>query len=126
MTEKKTINISDDLANTMIQGIFERKGLDVVLMDFSEIANVDFEKFIVCHGTSSTHSAAIADSVIDEVINTLGEKPWHIEGNGNTGWILLDYSNIIVHIFQQEVRQYYQLEELWADAKIVSCSDEKI
>jgi ribosome-associated protein len=102
----------------IIQGIQEKKGKDIVCLDLKNIENAVCSYFIVCHGDSNTQVNAIADSIYDVVKKASGEFPWHKEGFQNAEWILLDYSNVVVHIFQKEIRDYYNLEKLWADAKI--------
>ncbi len=92
-------------------------------MNLTGIHNVMFDYFIVCHGTSRTHTESIADSIQDEVYKAIGENVWHKEGFLNSEWILLDYVDIIVHIFQKESREFYQLEKLWADAEVKNLED---
>ena len=80
--------------------------------------------FIICHADSTTQVSALAESVEDTVRIEMGEKPWNSEGQTNATWILLDYSNVVVHVFQRETREFYNLEELWADAKIQEIESE--
>lgn len=118
MSIKKELKTSDILANVIIEGMREIKAKEIVSLDLRglELSVCDF--FIVCHGTSNTHASAIADSVIEETLKTVKEKPWHKEGLTNGDWILLDYGNVVAHIFQKEIREYYNIEKLWGDAKI--------
>jgi len=74
--------------------------------------------FVICHGNSNTQVQAIAQSVEKETQKTLGDSPWHIEGTRNAKWVLMDYVNVVVHIFDQEARGFYALEDLWADAEM--------
>ncbi|MGE4586810.1 MAG: ribosome silencing factor [Mangrovibacterium sp.] len=108
----------DQLLSAIIEGIERKKGLDIVKIDLSKINHSVCNYFIICHGNSSTHVEAIARSVEDTVEELAGEKAWHRDGYQNAIWILLDYSDVIVHIFQHETRNFYDIENLWADAAI--------
>ena len=96
----------------------EIKAKEIVSLDLRNIETSVCDFFIVCHGTSNTHTSAIADSVIEETLKSIKEKPWHKEGLTNGDWILLDYGNVVAHIFQKESRDYYNIEKLWGDADI--------
>jgi ribosome-associated protein len=109
---------SENLFEIIIKGIQEKKGKDIVSLDLRKLGNSVSDYFIVCHGNSNTQVLAIADSIQDEVQKATGVKPWHKEGMVNAEWILLDYANIVVHIFQETQRQFYKIEKLWADAEI--------
>lgn len=111
------------LADIIVKGIQEKKGKDISIMNLSGLHNSMFDYFIVCHGTSNTHIDSIADSVQDEVFKAVGQHVWHKEGFLNSEWILLDYVDIIVHIFQKEKRDFYKLEELWADGDVTILED---
>lgn len=110
-------NNTAELINIAIQGILDKKGHDVVHIDLSDINGAITDNFIVCHGTSSTQVSAIADAVEKVIKEQLGEYPWHKEGNKNAEWILLDYVSVVIHIFHEQKRSYYNLEGLWADAE---------
>ena len=118
MSIKKELKTSDILANVIIEGMREIKAKEIVSLDLRGLESSVCDFFIVCHGTSNTHASAIADSVIEETLMTVKEKPWHKEGLTNGDWILLDYGNVVAHIFQKEIREYYNIEKLWGDAKI--------
>ena len=118
MIIKKELKTSDILANIIIKGMREIKAKEIVSLDLRNIETSVCDFFIVCHGTSNTHVSAIADSVIKETLKSIKEKPWHKEGLTNGDWILLDYGNVVAHIFQKETRDYYNIEKLWADADI--------
>lgn len=99
----------------------EKKAMDIVAIETEEVTIVsDF--FVIASGTSNTHTKSLADDVEYEIKNRLGVAPEHIEGRA-TGWILLDYGTVIVHLFQGETREYYNLERLWADASVMDLSD---
>lgn len=123
MAKRKNLTSSAMLADIIVKGMQNKKGKDVSLLDFKNIPNILFDYFIICNGTSSTHALSIADSVQEEVWKAIGIHPKHKEGFSNSEWILLDYNDVVVHIFQKEVRNYYQLEKLWADADITHFED---
>ena len=106
------------LLKTIIKGIENMKGLDIVSLDLKKIETAICKYFIICTGSSSTHSESIQTNIKKEVSKLLKEKPWRVEGTSNSQWILMDYSDIVVHIFLKEVRDFYKLEDLWGDAKI--------
>lgn len=114
-----------EIVSAAIEGILKIKGKDPVSLDLTEIENAVCKYFIICHGDSNTQVDALANSVIDTVREETGEKVWHKEGLNNATWVLLDYSDVVVHIFQKEYREFYKLEELWADAKITRYDDTK-
>lgn len=124
MTEINEKSVSTQLAELAVKGMQERKGQEICVMDLREVGNSICDYFVICHGSSNTNVEAIAESVEDEVRNELGEKPWHREGLNNSEWVLLDYFNVVVHVFQKDIRDYYNLEDLWADAKLEYISDE--
>ena len=116
---KKTMRRkSDVLAKAIIKAIKQHKGKEVVSLDLREIETAICDFFIICHGTSSTHLSSIVDNVRKDVSKLMEEKPWHTEGESNKEWILMDYFDVVVHVFNQEKRDFYKLENLWADAQI--------
>ncbi|KAF0197080.1 MAG: ribosome-associated protein [Bacteroidetes bacterium] len=116
MAVKKVKSASEMLASIVSEGIFEKLGEDVVQIDLRKIKNAVADFFIVCHGKSRAQVEAIADSVQMEVKKAVGINVWKKEGFENAEWILLDYVDVVVHIFQEGNRRFYKLEELWADA----------
>lgn len=116
---KKTEDVSaEKLAETIIFGILEKKGLEITKIDFSEMPNAISKYFIVCHGNSSSQVHAIADSIEEQAFKQLREKPAFVEGKENKEWILVDFIDVVVHVFQESTRRFYNIEGLWADAKI--------
>lgn len=111
------------LLDTIIQGIFEKKGKEVINIDLTRLNYSICDNFVICHGDSRIQVNAIADSIEDKVNNVLKIKAGHIEGKENAQWVLIDFIDIIVHIFQEEFRDYYKLEELWGDADIIKVED---
>jgi ribosome-associated protein len=118
MTNKNLRPSSEELADCVIEGMKGKKGLNIVKMDLRETGSALTDFFILCHGTSDRQVDAIADSIVNQVRTSLNDKPSLVEGRSNAEWILLDYVDVIVHVFQQEVRDDFALEELWADAMI--------
>ena len=105
------------LIDAIVDGIQDIKGKDIVILDLTELQNSVAQYFIICSGESNTQVDGISNSVVRKTRKDLQEKPWHQEGLNNSEWILLDYVNVVVHIFYKDVREFYQLEDLWADAK---------
>ena len=102
----------------IIEGIRDRKGRDITVVDMSAIEAAPVAKFIIAQGTSTMQVGAIADSVRDYVLRNGGVKPYNYDGYGNSEWIVVDYGDVMVHIFVPEARSRYCLEELWSDAVI--------
>ena len=115
---KTTTNSSHDLAEAAIRGIQEIKGHDILSIDLREIQNSVSDFFIICHGTSNVQVESIARSVEKTILKEMNELPIHKEGKENAEWILLDYFNVVVHVFDREAREFYNLEKLWADADV--------
>ena len=107
----------DALISNIITGIENVKGLDVRLLDLRDIENTVCNYFVVCSGSSNTHVNAIVSAIQKTVSKELKEKPFHTEGSDNAELVLIDYVNIVVHVFQKHIREYYNIEELWGDAK---------
>lgn len=116
MAQRQTDDDAGAILQAVIEGMQEKKGMSIVSLDFKETPNAVCDYFVICHGKSRVQVDAIADGVEDSVRNTTGSKPWNREGVENAEWILLDYVNVVVHIFQDKIRDFYQLEKLWADA----------
>jgi len=108
---------SKDLVDAVVEGIQEKKGVNIVILDMTKIDNTICEYFVICDGDSNVHVDAIAESVNEYVRKKLNDRPVHIEGKDNAEWILIDYVDVIVHVFQRSIREFYDLEGLWADAK---------
>ena len=118
---KKTVrkkNEAERLRNIVVEGMQEKKAKEIVSIDLRNIKNAVTDFFVICHADSKAHIDAIAKSVEEFVYKKEGEEPFHREGRTNSEWILLDYLNVVVHIFRQEQREFYGIERLWADAEI--------
>lgn len=118
MSKTKKTNNSDELTELIVKGIQEKKGENIVQLNLKGADGAVTDYFIICEANSSTQIGAIKDSIEEEVRKALGEKPWHVEGTSNLEWVLLDYVNVVAHIFNKEKREYFDLEGLWADAEI--------
>ena len=109
---------TNKLVDTIIEGIQEKKGSNIVVADLSSIDGAICRYFIVCEGNSPTQVEAIADSVGDVAREKANEKPTHVVGLENAQWVAMDYTDVLVHVFLPDVRQYYDLEHLWDDATL--------
>ena len=107
---------ADQLISVIISGIEDVKGQNINILDLREIENTVCDYFIICEGTSNTQVNAIVNSIQKKVSKETKDKPWHIEGSENAEWVLMDYVNIVVHVFQKQTREYYDIESLWGDA----------
>ncbi len=105
------------LLDEIVHGIENVKGEDIQILDIREIDNTPCDYFVICSGNSNTQVSAIVGSVQKNVSKLLKEKPFHTEGSDVAEWVLIDYVNIVVHVFQKQIREYYNIEELWGDAK---------
>jgi ribosome-associated protein len=112
------------LSELIVHGMLEKKASDVVVMDLRNIKGSVADYFILCSANSVNQADAIAESIEKEVYEATEAFPWHTEGKQNKEWILLDYVDIVAHIFQKEKRDFYGLEELWGDAKITNIETE--
>lgn len=116
MVENKQKREKVDIMEFVLEGIREIKGYQIVQIDLSGISNSICNYFVICHGNSRTQVEAIAGSVENTVMKNTGVRPWHKEGWQNAEWILLDYVDVVVHVFDERSRRFYNLEGLWADA----------
>lgn len=110
---------TDLLVTQIITGIEEVKGQHIEILDLRDIENTVCDYFIICDGTSNTQVSAIVNSIQKIVSKSIKEKPWHVEGSDNAEWILMDYVHVVVHVFQKHIREFYDIEGLWGDAKSV-------
>ncbi len=116
-TTKKQLD-TKILLDAIVEGIARKKGLDIVEINLQPINHSECDYFIICHGNSNTQVNAIANSIEDTVLELTGEKVYRKDGYANKLWILLDFSHIMVHVFQHDTRKFYDIEHLWADAKL--------
>lgn len=121
---KKNTEISSEALNDLIVGLIQdKKGKEIVSLNLQEIVEAVTDYFIVCRGDSTTQVRAIVDYIEEEMEKKYGIKPYQIEGKNFGEWCLLDYGSVVVHVFTQEKRDFYQLEQLWCDAKIKEYKD---
>ncbi|HAP69462.1 MAG TPA: ribosome silencing factor [Flavobacteriales bacterium] len=118
MKKKSAKSETEILVAEIVKGLEEKKGKNIVSLDLRGISNSVADFYVVCGGDSNTHVNALSGSVEVEVQKALDDKPWHIEGTSNGEWVLMDYVNVVVHIFQREQREHYNIEGLWADAVV--------
>ena len=123
--KSKSENSAKLLVEAAVEGIYKKKGKEVVSLDLTQIENSVCKYFVICHADSDRQVEALADSVLETVREETGEKAWHKEGLEHSTWVLLDYADVVIHIFQKEYRDLYKLEELWADSKITQYEDVK-
>ncbi|PLX03652.1 MAG: ribosome silencing factor [Marinilabiliales bacterium] len=118
MAKKVSKNETNKLLKKVISSIEDKKGKNIVSIDLSKIDNAITNYFVVCSATSTTQVDAIYDNIMEKVYVDLNMKPFHREGYENSEWILIDYFDLVVHIFLEDIRNFYKLEDLWADGII--------
>jgi len=107
---------SEKLSEIVVKGMQEKKASDIVIMDLRQVKNAVADFFVLCSGNSDTQLDAIANSIDEQVYKELQQNPWHQEGKNNKEWMLIDYVDVVAHIFNKEKRKFYSLEDLWGDA----------
>lgn len=112
------------LLENILEGIRKIKGKEILVIDLNSIQHTECGYFVICHGTSTTQANSIAQSVEETVKENTGINAWHKDGYRNSIWVLLDYGEIMVHVFQKDARDFYDLEGLWADAQHTKIEDE--
>jgi ribosome-associated protein len=112
------------LQEAITHGMKEKKAVDITIIDLKSIKNAVADYFIICSGNSNTQVEAIADSIENEVFKLTSQDPWHKEGKSNNEWVLLDYVDVVAHVFLKDKRKFYSLEELWGDAEIVNIKND--
>lgn len=116
MSKKNIKSESQILCDTIVEGMQENKANDIVVLDLREIESAVCDFFVICSGDSSTQVDGIGSSVTRYTRENIAEKPWKIEGQNNSEWVLIDYVSVVAHVFYRETRDFYNLEDLWADA----------
>ncbi|MBE8714004.1 ribosome silencing factor [Sphingobacterium hungaricum] len=120
MSKNTKSELSEKLAEVVVYGMQEKKGNEIVRLDMREINRTLSDFFVICHADSNTQINAIAKSIEEEVYKVFGQDPWHKEGHANGEWILLDFVDVVVHIFKTDKRSHYRIEDLWGDANVQS------
>jgi ribosome-associated protein len=118
MVKNKATSESAYISELAIHGIQEKKGNDIVRLDLRNLNSSVTDYFVICHADSTTQVKAIANSIEDEIFKACQQDPWRKEGLEYGEWILLDYVNVVIHVFRTDKREYYGVEELWGDAEI--------
>lgn len=113
----------NEVLDVITEALLSKKANDITVLDVSELTTLT-EYFVICHGNSDVQVKALADIVEDEVLKKCSEKSWRKEGGSTSGWIILDYVNIVVHVMNEDKRSYYDIERMWNDAKITHIKDE--
>lgn len=127
MKQRKNKELSSkDLTELVVKGMTEKKGLDIAILDLRKVKNSITDFFVICSGNSDTQIDALASSVEDEVYKISKTEPWQKEGKANGEWILIDYVDVVAHIFNKERRKHYDLEELWGDAEVTYLEDSMV
>ncbi len=111
---------SEILSQMVVDGMLEKKASDIVIMDLRKVKNAVADYFIICSGNSDTQIDAISESVEEQVFKQSNQNPWKREGKENNEWVLIDYVDVVAHVFKKEKRIFYGLEELWGDANITN------
>ena len=118
MLKKNSFLLPEELSKIVVEGMQGKKAQDIVVLDLRKVANSIADFFIICSGNTDTQVRAISESVEDVVNKSNKQNPWHKEGYKNNEWVLLDYVDVVVHIFKKDRREFFALEDLWGDAKI--------
>ncbi|NIV13744.1 MAG: ribosome silencing factor [Aliifodinibius sp.] len=120
-SDQRTVD-SDKLIEVIGEALLDRKAEDITVLDVHELTTLA-DKFVICHANTDVQIKAIADNVNKETKEQLNEKAWQEEGRETRRWVILDYVNVVVHIFKKELREYYALERMWNDAPVRKIED---
>ena len=125
MAKKRKGASSEKLSDVIVKGMQEKKAVDILVMDLRKVKNAVADFFVICSGGSDKQLDAIAESIDEEVFKSVKENPWHVEGKNNKEWMLLDYFDVVAHIFRKDRRDFFALEKLWGDAEMTEIRDGK-
>lgn len=125
MTLTKKSKKSGDVVKMAREILLDKKAKNIAVIDLKNLENSVCDYFIVTHGTSDRHVQGLADNLVDDLKEQENISPWHIEGRNSSDWVLIDYADVVVHIFREEMRDFYKIEELWADAEIKYYQEEE-
>ncbi|GAB3948526.1 ribosome silencing factor [Spirosoma harenae] len=117
---------AEQIRDFVVRGMQEKKAQDIVIMDLRNVKNAICDYFVICSGNSDTQIDAISTSIEEEVYKASKQDPWHKEGKLNKEWILLDYVDVVAHVFKKDRRTFYDLEQLWGDAEIHLVEDNEL
>jgi ribosome-associated protein len=125
MAKKRKGSDSEKLCDAIVKGMQEKKAADILVMDLRKVKNAVADFFVICSGGSDKQLDAIAQSIDEEVYKSVKENPWHVEGKNNKEWMLLDYFDVVAHVFRKDRRDFFALEKLWGDAEMTEIQDGK-
>lgn len=123
MSKRQAVLSSDKLSELVVKGMQEKKAINIRVLDLRNVKNSVADFFVVCSGSSDTHLASIAESIENTVYKIAQQKPWKKEGSNNKSWVLLDYVDVVTHIFSNDSRIFYGIEDLWADAEVTEVEE---
>lgn len=123
MANKRKGVSSEKLCDAIVKGMQEKKAIDILVLDLRKVKNAVADFFVICSGGSDKQLDAIAESVDDEVYKSVKENPWHVEGRTNKEWVLMDYFDVVAHIFRKDKREFFALEKLWGDAEFIEIEE---
>ncbi|RYU94928.1 ribosome silencing factor [Emticicia agri] len=123
MIKKKKELSGEELSRLVVHGMLEKKAANIVVMDLRNVKNAITDFFVICSGNTDTQIDAIATSIDEEIHKASGLHPWHQEGKQNREWILLDYVDVVAHVFRKDRRKFYDLESLWGDAELTEIAE---
>lgn len=118
--EKKLMQDIKDISELIIEAIQDKKGSDITVINLENIETAPAAKFVICQGRSTSQVSAIADGIREDIQKSTGLKPYNYDGYRNSQWIVIDYGNIMVHVFLPDYREFYNLEDLWSDADVTN------
>jgi ribosome-associated protein len=125
MAKKRKDGSSKKLCDAIVKGMVEKKAADILVMDLRKVKNAVADFFVICSGGSDKQLDAITQSIDDEVFKAVKENPWHVEGKNNKEWMLLDYFDVVAHVFRKDKREFFALEKLWGDAEMTEIDADK-
>jgi len=117
------MNETKELIEKITEGIQEKKGKNIVIADLTNIGDTICKYFVICQGNSPSQIGAIVDSIKEHTRKEMNIKPIAVDGLRNAEWVAMDYADVLVHVFLPDIREYYNLENLWADAKLITIPD---
>ena len=125
MAKKRKDGSSKKLCDAIVKGMVEKKAADILVMDLRKVKNAVADFFVLCSGGSDKQLDAITQSIDEEVYKAVKENPWHVEGKNNKEWMLLDYFDVVAHVFRKDKRDFFALEKLWGDAEMTEIDADK-
>lgn len=125
MAKKRKDGSSKKLCDAIVRGMVEKKAADILVMDLRKVKNAVADFFVICSGGSDKQLDAITQSIDEEVFKAVKENPWHVEGKNNKEWMLLDYFDVVAHVFRKDKRDFFALEKLWGDAEMTEIDADK-